>query len=67
MSIGPIIDKVLWLVIRFFKKRDEPEAVRKREQGEIDQAIVTHDADALNLSITDNLRRLQNKGRGGAE
>ena len=38
MDWSGIVDKVLWLVVRFFKKRDEPKAVEKRSRSEINQA-----------------------------
>jgi hypothetical protein len=57
------LNSVLWIVIRFFKKRDDPEAVRRREQNEIDKAVVSGDGDSVNVMLNDDLERLRTKSR----
>jgi hypothetical protein len=47
----------LWL-----KKRTDPNEIRKRAQMDTDGAIARHDADAVNRTLNDELRRLQAKG-----
>jgi hypothetical protein len=63
-GIVSIIKDALWLVVRFLKKRDAPEAVRRRDQHEIDKAVAERDADKLNVILNDELERLHDKDSG---
>ena len=45
-SILNIIKSALWLIVRFFKRKDAREPQRKRD--EIAKAVVTHDEKKVN-------------------
>jgi hypothetical protein len=64
-NILAILRSALWLVIRFFVKRDEPEAVRKRAQNEIDKAVTSGDEARVNVLLDDAVERVRSQTGGG--
>lgn len=52
-SILEILKSGLWLIVRFFKRRDAKEPERKRD--EIDKAVTEHDEKKVNILLDDGI------------
>jgi predicted nuclease of predicted toxin-antitoxin system len=50
-SILSIISNIFWLIVRGFKRADDPNRIYEKAKAENARIIATHDADALNRSI----------------
>jgi len=46
-----ILNAILWLVVRFFKRRDDPQKQYERARQENARIIADHDADGLNRKL----------------
>jgi hypothetical protein len=62
-TILEIVSKALGLWTRIHDKRNKPEALRERAQGEIDKAVDGLDADSVNAMLDADLKRLQDRRR----
>lgn len=54
-SIGAALGGLVWLAVRFFRRRDAAEPQRKRD--EIGKAVTTHNESKINTLLDDGLHR----------
>lgn len=65
-AILSILSSVFWLIVRIFKRRDDPQRQYERNRNENAKIIADGDADSLNRKLDAGVNRLP-IAKGGSD